>query len=160
LFAGLALTEHTALVADDHRRIDWKSMAKRTASRIDQYRVKGRAADNVEQLSGGNQQRVLMGLLPDEPQLLILEQPTRGLDVSAMETIRGLLIEAAEAGVAVLLISEDLGEILDLADRVAVICAGRIQGVLDAEGADVEEIGLLMMGGSVERAEGTVDAVD
>ena len=66
LIAGLTLTEHTALVADDNLRIDWKDMHKRTISRIDHYRVKGQAADNIEQLSGGNQQRVLMGLLPDD----------------------------------------------------------------------------------------------
>ena len=98
LIAGLTLTEHTALVADDHMRIDWKSMQKRTDSRIDQYRVKGRASNYVEQLSGGNQQRVLMGLLPDDPQLLILEQPARGLDVDSARWIWTQLLERCQAG--------------------------------------------------------------
>ena len=91
---------------------------------------------------------VLAREISSEPSLLVVATPTRGLDVSAMETIRGLLADAAESGVAILLISEDLGEILDLADRIAVICAGRIQGVLDAETASPEDIGLLMMGSS------------
>ena len=134
---------------------------ERTNALITEFDVKGTVDTLARQLSGGNAQRVVLAReISSQPRLLVVATPTRGLDVSAMETIRGLLIDAADAGVAILLISEDLAEILDLADRVAVICAGRIQGVLDAEGADVEEIGLLMMGGSVERAERTADAVD
>ena len=90
LIAGLTLTEHTALVTDDKLQIDWNSVEKQTASRIDRYRIKGRASSAIEQLSGGNQQRVLIGLLPDDPKLLILEQPDawlgcwlRALDLDA-----------------------------------------------------------------------------
>jgi ABC-type uncharacterized transport system ATPase subunit len=66
-----------------------------------------------------------------------------------MEAVRRLLVEAASGGTGVVLFSEDLEEVLDLADRVAVMTAGRIVGVLEAERADVEEIGLLMMGQEV-----------
>ena len=82
-----------------------------------------------------------------EPRVLVVASPTRGLDVAAIETVHGYLREAASRGVAVLLISEDLDEILALADRVAVIYEGAIVGEMEAEGASVEEIGLLMAGG-------------
>ena len=69
-----------------------------------------------------------------------------------MESIRTLLLEAAAGGAAILMISEDLGEILDLADRIAVISRGRIQGVVQGDGTDAERVGILMMGGSLEDA--------
>ena len=125
---------------------------------ISTFDVKGTADSFARQLSGGNAQKVVLAReMSSRPRLLVAATPTRGLDVSAMETIRGLLADASDSGVAVLLISEDLGEILDLSDRVAVICGGRIQDVLDAESASVEDIGLLMMGESVDR-EGAFDA--
>lgn len=114
---------------------------------LESFDVRGRPDTLVRQLSGGNAQKVLLAReMSSKPRVLVIAAPTRGLDVAATQTVRGLLGEAAADGVAVLMISEDLDEVLDLADRVAVMCGGRITGVLDAEGADVEEIGLLMMG--------------
>ncbi|MCY4138332.1 MAG: ABC transporter ATP-binding protein [Rhodobacteraceae bacterium] len=111
------------------------------------FDIKGHESSLVRQLSGGNAQKVLLAReLTSDPSLIVVATPTRGLDVSAMETVRDLLAEAAVRGVAVLLISEDLGEILDLADRIAVICAGEIQGIVDAEGAELDEIGMMLMG--------------
>jgi simple sugar transport system ATP-binding protein len=101
----------------------------------------------VRQLSGGNAQKVLLAReLSSEPVLLVVATPTRGLDISAMEAVRKILVEAATRGLAVILLSEDLAEILDLADRVAVICGGEIQGIINAEGADINAIGMMMMG--------------
>jgi len=151
LIAGLTLTEHTALVADDHMRIDWKAMGKRTVSRIDQYRVKGRAADNVEQLSGGNQQRVLMGLLPDEPQLLILEQPTRGLDVDSARWIWTQLLERCQQGTAIIFNSSDLEELVTYSDRIFVFYAGRVYQVPDVGQTSIDELGHLI-GGEFQQA--------
>ena len=125
----------------------------RTQRLLADYNVKGTADSLVRQLSGGNAQKVLLAReISSEPQVLVVATPTRGLDVSAMESIRALLLEAAAGGAGVLLISEDLGEILDLADRIAVILRGRIQGVIDAEATDAEQVGVLMMGGSLEEA--------
>ena len=151
LIAGLTLTEHTALVADEHMRIDWKSMAKRTAARIDQYRVKGRAANHIEQLSGGNQQRVLMGLLPDEPQLLILEQPTRGLDVDSARWIWTQLLQRCQSGTAIIFNSSDLEELVTYSDRVFVFYAGRVYPVPDVSQTSIDELGHLI-GGAFQQA--------
>jgi simple sugar transport system ATP-binding protein len=80
--------------------------------------------------------------------VLVAASPTRGLDVSAIETVHRYLREGAEQGMAILLISEDLDEIMALADRIVVMYEGRIAGELDASRATVEELGLLMAGGS------------
>jgi general nucleoside transport system ATP-binding protein len=85
-----------------------------------------------------------------KPRVLVIASPTRGLDVAAIETVHRYLRDAASEGVGVLLISEDLDEILALADRIAVIYEGAIVGEVDAASATVEEIGLLMAGGHRE----------
>jgi simple sugar transport system ATP-binding protein len=103
-------------------------------------------------LSGGNLQKVVLAReFSSEPKVVVAASPTRGLDVGAIETVHAYLREAAGSGVAVLLISEDLDEILELADRVLVMYEGRILGEFAAARANVEEIGLLMAGGSDPR---------
>lgn len=111
------------------------------------YELQGGPSSLVGQLSGGNAQKVLLAReMASKLQALVIAAPTRGLDVGVTETVRKLIAEAADGGTAVVLISEDLDEVLDLADRVAVMSGGRITGIVEAEDADVEEIGLLMMG--------------
>lgn len=98
-------------------------------------------------LSGGNLQKLILAReLARDPRLLIAAQPTRGLDVGATEYIRSKILEQRSLGRAVLLISEDLDEILSLSDRIAVMYEGEIVGIVLAEGANVEEIGLMMAG--------------
>jgi len=80
------------------------------------------------------------------PSVLVAAQPTRGLDVSATEYVHRRLIEQRAAGTATLLISEDLDEILNLSDRIAVIYEGRIMGIIERDDVDVEQIGLMMAG--------------
>ena len=80
------------------------------------------------------------------PKALVVAAPTRGLDVGAIETVHGYLRDAAADGVAVLLVSEDLDELLTLADRIVVMYEGAIVGEADGESADVDELGLLMAG--------------
>lgn len=99
-------------------------------------------------LSGGNIQRLILAReIESEPRLMIAVQPTRGLDVGAVELAHRLLLERRAAGAAILLISEDLDEILALSDRVAVLYEGRVAGVADAADTDIARIGLLMTGG-------------
>jgi simple sugar transport system ATP-binding protein len=98
-------------------------------------------------LSGGNQQRVVLArAMASDPVALVASQPTHGLDVGAIEDMTHRLQEAAASGVAVLLISTELEEILALADRIAVIYRGRIIGELPRSEATPESIGLLMGG--------------
>ena len=104
----------------------------------------------ARQLSGGNLQKVVIGReFMGTPRVLIAAAPTRGLDVGAIQTVQTHLREIAEMGVAVLLISEDLDEVLALADRIVVMYEGGVAGELPAEKATVEELGLLMAGGRV-----------
>src|ERR1700674_145857 len=100
-------------------------------------------------LSGGNVQKVVLAReLSSQPKAIVAANPTRGLDVGATENVRSLLLKAAADGVGILLISEDLDEILTLADRIAVIYEGRIVGVVPRDEADVQQIGLMMAGAS------------
>src|SRR5207253_3979850 len=99
-------------------------------------------------LSGGNLQKVVLAReFSGRPHLLVAAAPTRGLDVGAIETVHAYLRDAAAEGVGVLLISEDLDEILALADRIAVMYEGRVLGERGIAEANLEEIGLLMAGG-------------
>jgi simple sugar transport system ATP-binding protein len=99
-------------------------------------------------LSGGNLQKVVLAReFTGQPKLVVAASPTRGLDVGAIETVHAYLRDAAANGVAVMLISEDLDEILALADRIAVMYEGGIAGITSRADADVDEIGLQMAGG-------------
>jgi simple sugar transport system ATP-binding protein len=110
-------------------------------------------------LSGGNQQKLLLAReLAGQPRLIVAVHPTRGVDVGATEAIHEALRKQRARGAATLLISEDLDELLALADRIAVLFDGRVMGILPARGADPEEIGLLMAGvGSPEADVGSHD---
>lgn len=102
-------------------------------------------------LSGGNQQKVIIAReVTNDPELLIAAQPTRGLDVGAIEFVHKSLVEQRDKGKAVLLVSFELDEIMDLSDRIAVIYDGEIVGILDAKDADEKKIGLMMAGGGTE----------
>jgi simple sugar transport system ATP-binding protein len=98
-------------------------------------------------LSGGNQQKVVAAReLGRQPRALLASQPTRGLDVGSIEFIHRQIVDQRDAGLAVLLISSELDEILSLADRVAVMYRGRIVAILEGDAIDRERIGLLMAG--------------
>jgi simple sugar transport system ATP-binding protein len=101
----------------------------------------------VRNLSGGNLQKVLLAkVLSRNPKLLIIAQPTAGLDVGATEFISKKILEERERQVAILLISEDLGRIMTLSDRIAVIYEGKIVGIVPAADAKISEIGRMMTG--------------
>jgi simple sugar transport system ATP-binding protein len=130
------------------------SIGERARRLVSQFQVKTPSIDTpVRSLSGGNIQKLILAReLSLRPRLLIAAQPTRGVDVGASEYIHGQLIEQREAGTAILLISEDLDEILLLADRIAVMYEGRIMDVLDRAAATPEKLGLLMAGVTPEPA--------
>ena len=104
-------------------------------------------------LSGGNQQRVVLAReLSHAPQVLVAAQPTHGLDVGAIEYMSVQLRNVAEAGVGVLLISTELEEILDLADRIVVVSQGRVVGEMLRSEVDIERLGMMMGGADVATA--------
>jgi ABC-type uncharacterized transport system ATPase subunit len=109
----------------------------------------------VQNLSGGNQQKVIVAREFSRPiKLLIAAQPTRGLDVGSIEYIHRRLIEKRDEGVAVLLVSVELDEIMALSDRIAVMYEGEIVGTVDADKISREELGLLMAGAQIEEKGG------
>ena len=119
---------------------------------IKNFQIKTPSRDTaIKSLSGGNIQKAVVAReLARAPRVLIAAQPTRGVDIGATEYIHALLLEQRQNGLAILLISEDLDEIMALSDRIAVIYEGRIMGVVDGEEATPEQLGLMMAGVSEE----------
>jgi simple sugar transport system ATP-binding protein len=115
---------------------------------VEQFRVKTPTIDTpVKSLSGGNIQKLILAReLARNPKTLIAAQPTRGVDIGATEYIHQRLLDQRSHGTATLLISEDLDEVLALADRIAVLYEGRIMGIVERDETSAEEIGLLMAG--------------
>jgi ABC-type uncharacterized transport system ATPase subunit len=131
--------------------LDRKKILQNAVNLIAQYQIKASPTDRARTLSGGNMQKVILArVLSRNPQVVIASQPTRGLDVGATEYVRARLLEQRDRGAAVLLVSEDLDEVLALADRIAVIYEGRIVGVLPAQEATVAKLGLMMSGANQE----------
>jgi simple sugar transport system ATP-binding protein len=125
--------------------------AKRVMEQFDVRSGQGPAA-SARSLSGGNQQKTIVGREIDhDPDLLIAVQPTRGLDVGAIEYIHKRIVEQRDNGKAVLLVSLELDEILNLSDRIAVINGGEIIDIVDAGKVSENEVGLMMAG--VKRSE-------
>ncbi len=105
-------------------------------------------------LSGGNQQKVIIAReVSNDPEVLIAAQPTRGLDVGAIEYVQRSLIRQRDKGKAVLLVSLELDEVMNVSDRIAVIYEGEIVGILDAKDADENKLGLMMAGGGNSHGE-------
>ena len=128
-------------------RLDQRAIDRHARALIERYAIKARPDDRVGTLSGGNIQKVLLArVLSREPQVVIVSQPTRGLDVGATEYVRTELLARREAGAAILLVSEDLDELLALSDRLLVMYEGRVVGELATTDADPERLGMLMAG--------------
>ena len=108
----------------------------------------------AKSLSGGNQQKLIVAREIDrDPSLCIASQPTRGLDVGAIEFVHKKLVELRDEGKAVLLVSLELDEIMSLSDRIAVMYDGKIVGILDAKDATEKKLGIMMAGGNAQDAE-------
>lgn len=136
--------------------MNYKAVAEKAKALIEKFDVRTPSVDvPARALSGGNQQKAIIAREVDRsPDLLIAAQPTRGLDVGAIEFIHEQLIKEREKGRAVLLISFELEEILHVADRIAVLYEGKIVGIRDPKETTEQELGFLMAGG--KRGEETV----
>jgi simple sugar transport system ATP-binding protein len=128
--------------------LDLKDIAAQARALIDRFRIKTASKDAaVETLSGGNVQRVVLAReLTGEINLLVAANPCFGLDIAAVAEIRGQIMAARNRGTAVLLVSEDLDELLELSDRIVVMSEGRIVYETPIEAADVRTIGAHMAG--------------
>jgi simple sugar transport system ATP-binding protein len=148
---NMALKNYRTSALSRFRILRRKANRGQAVDLVDRYDVKTPDTRTpVRLLSGGNVQKVLLAReFSSLPKVLIAASPTRGLDVGAIETVRSRLVEAADRGLGVLLISEDLDEIMSLSDRVLVMYEGRIVADLPMDRADRHRIGLLM-GGSLE----------
>jgi simple sugar transport system ATP-binding protein len=147
LVGGLTLTEHFALAERNGPFfIDWSAARGRAAERIQHFNVIGRPESRVEALSGGNQQRVQLALLPPGLRLLLMEHPTRGLDIESARWVWQQLLARREEGSAIVFISADLDEILEYADRIAVFHNGKMMKPLRACDTTVEQLGYLIAG--------------
>ncbi|MDQ3753933.1 MAG: ATP-binding cassette domain-containing protein, partial [Acidobacteriota bacterium] len=129
--------------------MDDKAIRQRTERIIENFDVRpANPALPARALSGGNQQKLIIGREFDlQPKLLLVAQPTRGVDIGAIEFIHRKLVALRDAGCAVLLVSAELEEVTALADRLLIIHEGHIAGEVDPKVATLEEIGLLMTGG-------------
>jgi simple sugar transport system ATP-binding protein len=123
-------------------------------SLVEGYDVRPRSLSVLAQAySGGNAQKLIVAReMERNPSVLVLAQPTRGVDIGAIEFIHRQIVTARERGVAVLLVSADLNETLSLADRIVVMHEGRIMGEMQGDEADVETLGLMMAGATAEAA--------
>jgi len=150
---NLVLRRHRQAPFAKGRLLDWRAVGDHADGAIRDYQIAAPSRDAVtRQLSGGNVQKVILAReLGGKPGLVVASHPTYGLDVAATELTHRLLREQRDRGAAVLLVSEDLDELLELADRVLVLFRGTVTGVVDAATASREEIGLRMAG---ERADG------
>jgi simple sugar transport system ATP-binding protein len=130
--------------------LDRRAVVAGAARLIQEFDVKTAGhGERTARLSGGNQQKLVLAREVDrDPRVLIAAQPTHGLDVGATEFVRRRLLEQRERGRAILLISADLEEVLELSDRVLVLFEGQATGLLDAPDVEIESLGLMMAGAS------------
>lgn len=148
LIPGLSIAEHLVLARRGKQPavIDWKAARGEAEARIGEFNIKGIPASRVESLSGGNQQRTLLALLPAQLRLLALEHPTRGLDVESAIYIWNKLLERRREGAAIIFASADLDEIVQYSDRILVFFGGRVTEALRTSETTVEQLGYLIGG--------------
>lgn len=150
LVAGASVYENIAMAG--WRALSFRharSERARAAQAVERFQIRCSSVDaDVATLSGGNQQKVVFARCASRaPHVLLLDEPTRGVDVGAREEIYRLIAELVQSGTAVLLASSDLPELLGLADRIVVMCEGELVGELRADAATEESIVLLASGG-------------
>jgi len=157
LVAGYSIADNSVLNRFDEKEFSKAGVRQTGAIRalatklVEKFDVRTPSIDtSASSLSGGNKQKLVIAReLIWGPKLLIAAQPTRGVDVGSIEFIHNQIVAARDAGSAVLLVSAELDEVLGLADRVAVMYAGKIVKILDEKDAERNKVGRLMAGGDV-----------
>jgi simple sugar transport system ATP-binding protein len=150
LVPGLSIAEHLELAGTNTEFVVDHDAADAFADdRIGEFSIKGDSDTHADALSGGNQQRLLLAMMPDDLTLLLMEHPTRGLDIESAEWVWGRLLERRADGTAIVFASADIDELLRYSDRIAVFFEGRILRIVDAAEATPELIGNLIGGRDV-----------
>ncbi len=152
LVQGLSITEHFAL-SDPGTPffVDWDEAAGYARTTIEANFIKGRPDSNAEELSGGNMQRLLLAMLRRELRLLMMEHPTRGLDIESANWVWSQLLKRRGDGTGIIFASADLDELLRYSNRIQVFFSGGVIAEVAAGETDVEELGFLI-GGKVRNA--------
>jgi len=158
LMDNLLLKTHTEKRFITYGLLDRKKIRQNAAEAVDAYQIKTPALEcPIRYLSGGNQQKLIFAReMAGQPRCIIAFQPTRGLDIGASEFVHHELLRLRDAGCAILMLSADLEEVLDLSDHIAVIHKGEIMDVLVNQDIDLTNIGLLMAGKRGDAKEATV----
>jgi simple sugar transport system ATP-binding protein len=147
LVAGLTIAEHLVLTGGPHRFfVDWDVARRSAEATIRDHHIVGAPDSTADALSGGNQQRLLLAMVPPDVRLLLMEHPTRGLDIESASWVWSRLLERREAGTAIVFASADLDELLRYSDRILVFFAGEVLKELDARATTGEELGYLIGG--------------
>ena len=154
VYENAVLKQHRQRLFSRVLFLNFGSIRKHASAIIKRFNVSVPTIDTpVKNLSGGNIQKLILGReISGQPALLVAAHPTYGLDVGATEYIRRQLLEKREQGLAVLLVSEDLEEIFELCDRIAVMYEGRFMGIVPTAETSMEDIGLMMAGSHPESA--------
>ena len=142
--------------------LNFKRIESRSQELIQDYNVKTPSQETlVKNLSGGNIQKLILAReLAREPRVLIAAQPTRGVDIGATEYIHAQLLKQRSTGLATLLISEDLDEVMAMSDRIMVFFGGEVMGIVDSDEVTIEQLGLMMAGETAEEVLGQEMAAD
>ena len=147
LISGLSITEHFALQEHPKRfLVTWPEAYRLATERIDNFRIKGLPESQVDALSGGNQQRLLLSFLPADPLLLLLENPTRGLDMESVNWVWQHLQKYCLNKTSIIFSSSELDEILMVADRILVFFDGRIIKDVKSVETNATELGKAIAG--------------
>ncbi len=150
LVAGMTISEHFELVGGhDSFFVDWDGAENLAAAAVESHFIKGTSETAVESLSGGNQQRLLLAMMPPDTRLLLMEHPTRGLDIESAEWVWGKLLARRASGTSIVFASADLDELLRYSDRIAVFFNGRVLDVVDATTTSPEALGYMIGGKQV-----------
>lgn len=161
MVAEFSITENFLLGYQDEKGycragfVDYKAVEKDAKEQVEKFEIKVADTDQqIGQLSGGNQQKVILGReISHDPGVILVAQPIRGLDIGAIERVHKTLLELKEQGKAILLISAELSEVMNLSDRIAVLYEGEVSAEFENGTYTKEEIGLFMAGKKQEELE-------
>ena len=147
MVAGLTIREHFCLAGDTSGLfVRWQEADAHAREMIREFNIIGRVDTQVQDLSGGNQQRAILALLPDDMRLLALEHPTRGLDLESTRWVWNKLLQRRQEGTAILFTSTDLDELVENSDRIVVFSGGLMSEPVRASKISCEELGYLIGG--------------